>query len=241
MALGVTAIGMVLLFVAYQFRFVPLQHQFDHKRFFEFLQYEDYTGALRFCNDAIAADPRNAEAYQSRSHVYRNRSDQAIDDMDSQTADLHAAMSDVTTAVELVPQNGSYLSDRITTRRQLLHAIRRSKPIPKQELDALERFQDDDINHAIELMPDDTFMLLERAERFREKKKRKEALADCNRLLKIDSLSWRGYRERAFCCLLLGDRKHAEADFREAIRIDTSVRSDAEKAMPDVFPSRFGS
>lgn len=216
------------------------------------LKTNDHQHALLNCDKAIQADPTNADAYIVRAKAYELRS------LGMKFDDMRDAGKDYTEALRLKPDD-----EEILWSRWLLY----SKAMGRAELDhrtsdilsnkdpggyrpfagrdvygpVRAEFFDlafADLNLLLQKKPDMDYLLAHRARMWADQKLPEKGLIDAEKAVTINPRSGAALCARAICRLGTGDKKGAEADFREAIRADHNTKSDAENCMPEVFASR---
>lgn len=161
---------------------------------------EDYSpeGRIKTNSKKIAANPRDAKAYEQRAQAY-----EGLDDYNS-------ALKDMNSAISIKDDDASWYKDRADIHERLGH------------LDAAI----DDYGRAIKLSPSDDSIYVDRAHCYSKLNKQKEAFADYAKALEVSNKKSWIYFNRARLYEDLGDDKNAIADYNKAI--DTADKSEGD-------------
>jgi tetratricopeptide (TPR) repeat protein len=161
----------------------------------------DVEGAYRELTEAIRLDPSDSHAFHSRGNLLQEKK-----------GNLQAALKDHDEAIRLEPKMCHLYNARALTR---------------WALDDLSG-ADDDFSSAIRLKPDEAFLLDNRGNLRLHRKDYKGALRDFTeaiRLIPDQEVTAAFLRHRAEVRSLLGDRKGAKDDGREAESLESNKRT----------------
>lgn len=161
---------------------------------------EDYSpeGRIKTNSKKIAANPRDAKAYEQRAQAY-----EGLDDYNS-------ALKDMNSAISIKDDDASWYKDRADIHERLGH------------LDAAI----DDYGRAIKLSPSDDSIYVDRAHCYSKLNKQKEAFADYAKALEVSNKKSWIYFNRARLYEALGDDKNAITDYNKAI--ETADKSEGD-------------
>lgn len=148
--------------------------------------------AIKACTQLIRQNPRNPTTFYNRAISYQNLGRQ------------QEALEDYNAAIKLNPKHPDYFHNRATAHDRL------------GNLDgAIE-----DFNTALKLRPNDNDTIGSRAwARARANKELKEALADMDRLVKVDAKKGAPFVTRSLVYFRLGQWQNAIADADTAIKL----------------------